>query len=145
MNSSPVLVLDIDGVVAVSPSGPWHANLKADLGLDYAEIQREFFRKNWQEVVRGRLDLFVALQAYFESKGMADRIEAFVAYWLEKDAVIDHEVLAAADAWRTRTGGRVFAALQALARTSTRSSIRRRWASASPNASSTPTRRRGWA
>jgi putative hydrolase of the HAD superfamily len=110
MNSSLVLVLDIDGVVAVSRPGPWHANLKADLGLDYEELQREFFRKNWHEVVRGRLDLFVALQEYFESKGMADRIEAFVAYWLEKDAVIDREVLAAADAWRTRTGGRVFAA-----------------------------------
>jgi putative hydrolase of the HAD superfamily len=110
MSSSPVLVLDIDGVVAVSRPGPWHATLKADLGLDYEEIQREFFRKNWPEVVRGRLDLFVALHEYFESKGLADRIESFVAYWFEKDAVIDGEVLAASDAWRTRTGGQVFAA-----------------------------------
>ena len=110
MSSSPVLVLDIDGVVAVSPSGPWHATLKADLGLDYEELQREFFAKEWGEVVRGRLDLYVALHEYFESKGMADKIDDFVAYWFEKDAVIDRAVLTEADAWRARTGGRVFAA-----------------------------------
>jgi putative hydrolase of the HAD superfamily len=110
MSSSPVLVLDIDGVVAVSRPGPWHATLQADLGLDYEEIQRGFFRKDWSEVVRGRLDLYVALHNYFEPKGQADRIGSFVAYWFEKDAVIDRAVLAEADAWRGRTGGRVFAA-----------------------------------
>ncbi len=109
MSSSPVLVLDIDGVV-VSGHPPWHATLKADLGLDYAEIRRGFFREQWQEVVRGRLDLFVALHDYFEPTGQADRIDAFVAYWFEKDAVIDRAVLDASDAWRARTGGRVFAA-----------------------------------
>ena len=110
MSSSPVLVLDIDGVVTVSRPGPWHATLNADLGLDYQELQSEFFAKYWPEVVRGRLDLYVALHDYFEPKGLADRIDAFVAYWFEKDAVIDREVLAASDAWRARSGGRVFAA-----------------------------------
>jgi putative hydrolase of the HAD superfamily len=109
MSSSPVLVLDIDGVVVSGPA-PWHAALKADLGLDYGEIQRGFFREHWPEVVRGRLDLYVALHTYFEPKGQADRIEDFVAYWFEKDAVIDRAVLAEADAWRERTGGKVFAA-----------------------------------
>ena len=41
---------------------------------------------------------------------MADRLEEFVAYWFAKDAVIDREVLAMADAWRQRTGGRCFTA-----------------------------------
>jgi putative hydrolase of the HAD superfamily len=109
MSSSPVLVLDIDGVVVSGP-GPWHATLQADLGLDYGEIQRDFFRGEFQEVLRGRLDLYVALHNYFEPKGQADRIESFVAYWFEKDAVIDRAVLAQADAWRARTGGRCFAA-----------------------------------
>ena len=40
------------------------------------------------EVLRGRLDLYVALQAYLETKGLADRLEEFVAYWFAKDAVI---------------------------------------------------------
>lgn len=109
MSSSPVLVLDIDGVVVSGPA-PWHATLQSDLGLDYDEIERGFFREHWPEVVRGRLDLYVALHNYFEPKGQADRIDAFVAYWFEKDAVIDRAVLAASDAWRARTGGRVFAA-----------------------------------
>jgi len=113
MSSSPVLVLDIDGVVSLAQPGsaePWYATLKEDLGLDYAEIEREFFRGEFQEVLRGRLDLYVALHKYFEPKGLADRIDGFVAYWFEKDAVIDRELLEHADAWRQRTGGRCFAA-----------------------------------
>src|SRR5476651_1061918 len=113
MSASPVLVLDIDGVVSLAQPGsahPWYATLKQDLDLDYAEIQRDFFRKNWHEVVRGRLDLYAALNDYFQAKGLSDRLEAFVAYWFEKDAVIDCDVLAQADAWRARTGGRCFAA-----------------------------------
>ena len=61
-------------------------------------------------MLRGRLDLYVALQDYLEPLGLADRLEAFVAYWFDKDSVIDRGVLAQADAWRQRTGGRCFAA-----------------------------------
>ena len=113
MSSSPVLVLDIDGVVSLAQPGsahPWHATLQADLGLDYAEIERGFFNADFLEVLRGRLDLYVALQDYLEPLGLADRLEAFVAYWFDKDSVIDRGVLAQADAWRQRTGGRCFAA-----------------------------------
>lgn len=113
MSSSPVLVLDIDGVVSLAQPGsaaPWYATLKEDLGLDYAEIEREFFKGEFREALRGRLDLYVALNNYFGPKSLADGIEKFVAYWFEKDAVIDRAVLAQADAWRARTGGRVFAA-----------------------------------
>jgi putative hydrolase of the HAD superfamily len=115
MSSSPVLVLDIDGVVSLAQPGspaPWYATLQEDWGLSHdQELAPEFFLKPvFMEVLRGRLDLYVALHEYFEGKGLADRLEAFVAYWFEKDAVIDRTVLAAADAWRQRTGGRVFAA-----------------------------------
>lgn len=113
MSSRPVLVLDIDGVVSLAQPGsaqPWYATLKQDLGFDYEEIEREFFKGEFSEVLRGRLDLYVALQNYFEPKGWADRIDDFVNYWFEKDAVIDLAVLAEADAWRKRSGGRVFAA-----------------------------------
>src|SRR4029077_19259858 len=113
MSSSPVLVLDIDGVVSLAQPGsaqPWYASLQADWGLDYEEMVRDFFRGEFMEVLRGRLDLYVALQAYLETKGLAGRLEEFVAYWSAKDAVIDRGVLAQADAWRRRTGGRCFAA-----------------------------------
>ena len=113
MSSSPVLVLDIDGVISLAQPGsahPWHATLQADLGLDYGDIERGFFNADFLEVLRGRLDLYVALQDYLEPLGLADRLEAFVAYWFDKDSIIDRGVLAQADAWRQRTGGRCFAA-----------------------------------
>ena len=113
MTSSPVLVLDIDGVVSLGCPGsttPWYATLKEDWGVDHEEMARDFFHGEFLEVLRGRLDLYVALHAYLEGKGLADRLEEFVAYWFEKDAAIDRAVLAETDAWRTRTGGRCFAA-----------------------------------
>jgi putative hydrolase of the HAD superfamily len=115
MSSDPVLVLDIDGVVSLAQPGgpqPWYATLREDWGLDHdRELAPEFFlRPVFMEVLRGRLDLYAALHEYFEAKGLADRLEEFVAYWFERDAVIDRQLLADADAWRQRTGGRVFAA-----------------------------------
>ena len=113
MSSSPVLALDIDGVISLGYPGtptPWHAALKDDWGFDHEEMARDFFHRDFQEVVRGRLDLYVALHDYLEPKGLADRLEEFVAYWFEKDSMIDRGVLAQADAWRKRTGGRCFAA-----------------------------------
>ena len=113
MTSSPVLVLDIDGVVSLAQPGsaqPWFATLHADWGFDHDEMARDFFQGEFLEVLRGRLDLYAALHAYLETKGLADRLEQFVDYWFEKDAVIDREVLTQADAWRRRTGGRCFTA-----------------------------------
>ena len=113
MSSSPILVLDIDGVVSLAQPGsaqPWYATLQADWGFSHDEMARDFFRVDFLEVLRGRLDLYAALHPYLESKGLADRLDDFVAYWFEKDAVIDRNVLAQADAWRQRTGGRCFAA-----------------------------------
>lgn len=115
MSSDPILVLDIDGVVSLAQPGsptPWYATLKEDWGLSHDEdLAPEFFLKPaFMEVLRGRLDLYVALHEYFETKGLADRLEEFVSYWFEKDAMIDRELLAITDAWRRRTGGRVFAA-----------------------------------
>ena len=113
MSSAPVLVLDIDGVVSLAQPGsaqPWYATLRKDLGFDYEEMEREFFRAEFLSVLQGRLDLYVALHNYLEPRGHADRMEELVSYWFEKDAVIDRAVLAEADAWRQRTGGRCFAA-----------------------------------
>ncbi|HEY6979890.1 HAD-IA family hydrolase [Reyranella sp.] len=113
MSASPVLVLDIDGVVSLAHPGspaPWYATLQADWGFDHEQMAREFFRAEFLDVLRGRLDLYVALHNYFEPMGLAGRLEEFVDYWFEKDVAIDREVLALADGWRKRTGGRCFAA-----------------------------------
>jgi len=93
MSSGLVLALDIDGVVSLAQPGsprPWYATLQADWGFTHEEMARDFFYGEFMEVLRGRLDLY--------------------AYWFDKDAVIDRAVLAQADAWRRRTGGRCFTA-----------------------------------
>lgn len=115
MSASPVLVLDIDGVVSLAQPGserPWYATLEQDWGLSHDRdlVPGFFARPVFMEVLRGRLDLYVALHEYLETKGLADRIDEFVAYWFEKDSDIDRGVLAQADAWRARTGGKVYAA-----------------------------------
>src|SRR6185436_19706971 len=47
---------------------------------------------------------------WLEPQGLADRLQEFVGFWFDNDTVIDREVLALADTWRQRTGGKVFAA-----------------------------------
>ena len=95
--ASTVLVLDIDGVVSLAGPGsaaPWYATLKQDWGFDHDEMARDFFRAEFIEVLRGRLDLYVALQNYFEPKGLGDRLEELVRYWFERDSVIARDTIA---------------------------------------------------
>ncbi len=108
MSASPVLAFDIDGVIL--RSRPWAAELKADWGIELADLQAGFLDGPFQEVLRGRLDLFVALNDYLGSKGLADRLEAFAEYWFEKESTPESAVLDKIAAWKQRTGGRCFAA-----------------------------------
>ena len=109
MSSSPVLVLDIDGVV-VHSAPDWPEKLRASWGLAVDELLGFFDSPPFAQVLQGRLDVYVALHEWLEPKGLADRVQEFVGFWFENDSIIDREVLAMADAWRGRTGGRVFAA-----------------------------------
>lgn len=117
MNASsadqPILVLDIDGVISLAHPGsaqPWYADLEADWGVSPDEMARDYFQGVFQDVLRGRLDLLATLNDWLAERGLADRLEAFVTYWFERDSVLDAGVLAAADAWRQRTGGRCYTA-----------------------------------
>lgn len=108
----PILVLDIDGVVSLAQPGsarPWYRDLQADLGFAYEDLAG-YFDGVFHDVLRGRLDLYVTLNDWMAEHGMADRLEAFVTYWFEHDDDLDAAVLAEADAWRTRTGGRCYTA-----------------------------------
>mgnify|MGYP003581375220 CR=1 FL=1 len=70
MSSTPVLVLDIDGVVSLAQPGsamPWYGSLRADWGFDHEEMARDFFRRDFLEVLRGRVDLHVALHGCHET------------------------------------------------------------------------------
>lgn len=108
-----VLVLDLDGVVNQSdPSGvtPWHRDLEADWGFTHQQLAAGFFRAGFQDVLRGRRDLFAALGEYFETIGLGDRVAEFVSYWFDRDRKIDEELLGLVRAWSARTGGRVYLA-----------------------------------
>ena len=109
MSSSPVLVLDIDGVV-VHSAPDWPEKLRASWGLAAGELLGFFDSPPFAQVLQGRLDVYVALHEWLGPKGLADRVQEFVGFWFENDSIIDREVLAMADAWRGRAGGRVFAA-----------------------------------
>lgn len=108
----PILVLDIDGVVSLAQPGsarPWYRDLQADMGIAYEDMAG-YFEGVFLDVLRGRLDLYVTLNDWMAERGLSDRLEAFVAYWFEHDADLDTGVLAEADAWRRRTGGRCYTA-----------------------------------
>lgn len=109
MSSSPVLVLDVDGVV-VHTAPDWPEKLRAGWGLEAADLLAFFDSPPFAQVLQGRLDVYVALHEWLEPQGMADRLQEFVSFWFENDSIIDREVLGMADAWRERTGGRVYAA-----------------------------------
>ena len=109
MSSTPVLVLDIDGVV-VHSAPDWPEKLQAKWGLTSGELIGFFDSPPFAQVLQGRLDVHVALHDWLGTKGLADRLEEFVGFWFENDSIVDREVLQMADAWRSRTGGRVFAA-----------------------------------
>jgi putative hydrolase of the HAD superfamily len=109
MSSSPVLVLDIDGVI-VHSAPDWPEKLGASWGLAADELLGFFGSPPFAQVLQGRLDVYVALHEWLEPKGLADRVQEFVGFWFENDSIVDREVLAMADDWRNRTGGRVFAA-----------------------------------
>jgi len=109
MSSSPVLVLDIDGVI-VHSAPDWPAKLQAAFGFSAEELLGFFESLPFAQVLQGRLDVYVALHEWLEPRGLADRLQELVSFWFENDSTVDREVLAMADGWRSRTGGRVFAA-----------------------------------
>jgi putative hydrolase of the HAD superfamily len=110
MSSSPVLVLDIDGVT-VHSAPDWPHKLRERFGIEAEALNRGFFEDpEFSHVLAGRLDLYVAMHEWLEPQGLADRLQEFVGFWFDNDSVIDRDVLALADDWRKRTGGKVFAA-----------------------------------
>ena len=51
-------MVDVDGVVCISPDGRnWAADLEADLGLSPETLQHAFFAPHFGDVIRGRAGL----------------------------------------------------------------------------------------
>lgn len=88
------LMVDVDGVVVVPRPGGWGADLERDLGLPGAVLQEHFFRPHWTEVVMGRAGLHERLAPVLAEHAPHLTSEALCAYWFERDAQLDYDLLA---------------------------------------------------
>jgi len=99
------IFFDVDGVLIdgwhAKPERRrrWDATIKADLGVDPTAFQSRFFATPAGEVaslmhacLTGKRDLKEALSEVLPSLGYSGPVDAFVAYWLEKDSNLDHEL-----------------------------------------------------
>jgi len=88
------LMVDVDGVVVIPWPGGWGADLERDLGLPVAVLQARFFGPHWPDVVMGRAGLHEQLAPVLAEHAPHLTSEALCAYWFEKDAQLDHTLLA---------------------------------------------------
>lgn len=90
------LMIDVDGVVVrgrPDDGQPWNSRLDVDLGVDAEEVQQEFFRPYWDNVVTGKISLHDCLGPVLERIAPRLSCEELIAYWFENDARIDSRLL----------------------------------------------------
>ncbi|WP_091736308.1 HAD family hydrolase [Phenylobacterium immobile] len=89
------LMVDVDGVLIVHPPGQrWDDHLHRDLGLERDALGRAFFAVHWPDVELGRADLYDRLRPVLATIAPHLPAETLTAYWFEKDAALDHDLLA---------------------------------------------------
>lgn len=87
------LMLDVDGVLITPRPGGWAVDLEADLGLSRAALAEHFFAPHWDDVVMGRAGLHERLAPVLGKIAPHLTSERLCAYWFEKDAVLDTQLL----------------------------------------------------
>jgi putative hydrolase of the HAD superfamily len=96
------LMVDVDGVVIVQPDlHDWSTHLERDLGLAPAWLQEAFFAPHFGDIIHGRAALRDRLTPVLSQIAPHLSAEALIAYWFEKDAHLDHGLLAQIGALRT--------------------------------------------
>lgn len=99
------LMIDVDGVVVrgrPDDGRPWSSRLNADLGLSAEELQQEFFRPYWDNIVTGKTSLHDCLRPVLERIAPQLSCEDLIAYWFENDARIDNRLLQEIKSVRSR-------------------------------------------
>ena len=92
--SLKALMVDVDGVVVRHPDGlRWDHAMKADLGLDPADLQRVFFAPHFEDVVLGRADLHDRLAPALAEVAPHLSAKALTDYWFSRDAHLDQSLL----------------------------------------------------
>jgi len=109
MPSAPdYLILDVDGVlIGGFPHARWDANIETDLGIRPKVLQRKFFQKHWQGIMRGHEPKEPALTEFLDSYYPDVSLKTFLDYWHGNDAAVAQHVLEAAGEWKSRTGNQL--------------------------------------
>ena len=95
------LMVDVDGVVVVQPDlHGWSTHLERDLGLAPERLQEAFFVPHFGDIIHGRAALRDRLSSVLAEIAPHLTAETLIAYWFEKDAHLDHGLLAQIDALR---------------------------------------------
>ena len=88
------LMVDVDGVIVVRPDGRrWDADLQADLGVDPADLQTAFFTPHWPAIILGQARIEDRLPAALSRIAPGLSAEDLIAYWFEKDSVLNQPLL----------------------------------------------------
>src|ERR1700754_3295564 len=87
------LMLDVDGVLITPRPGGWAVDMERDLGLSRAALADHFFAVHWDDVVMGRAGLHERLAPVLAKIAPHLTSERLAAYWFEKDALLDGQLL----------------------------------------------------
>lgn len=93
MSALKALMLDVDGVLIKPRPGGWAVDMEADLGLSRAALAEHFFAVHWDDVVMGRAGLHERLGPVLATIAPHLTSERLAAYWFEKDAILDRQLL----------------------------------------------------
>jgi putative hydrolase of the HAD superfamily len=93
MAAFKALMLDVDGVLITPRPGGWAVDLEADLGLAPAALAEHFFALHWDDVVMGRAGLHERLSPVLARIAPHLSSERLTAYWFERDADLDRQLL----------------------------------------------------
>ena len=108
MTLPPVLALDVDGVLIEGfPRYRWDENLEANLGIESARMQTEFFEPHWHDIMLGRKPVEPALATFLKNYPSRVDVKTLLAYWHGNDAHLRQDVVSSAIAWQQRTGGKL--------------------------------------
>ncbi|MGA0602954.1 HAD family hydrolase [Caulobacter sp. KR2-114] len=98
------LMMDVDGVLVtrLRPGWRWDADMEADLGVKPDDLQQAFFARYFRPIVLGQEPLEPWLAKALAEIAPHVTAQRMMAYWFEKDAVLDHQLLADLEGYRAR-------------------------------------------
>ncbi len=94
------LFMDIDGVIIRHSAGrdpteqrPWDKSAQVQLGIDPHLMSQIFFKKKFQSVLLGKIDLKHALKEAISEMEVSCTPEDIMNIWFSEDSCIDYDLL----------------------------------------------------